>query len=318
MLKTGNLSIAKIPTLRQLQYFVAVAEANHFRKAAEELGVSQPALTTQIAALEESLQIPLFERSRSGTRLSPEGRELLVHARDVLLGMQGFLERTAVLAGGHQITYKLGVPPTLGPYLLPNVLPDLHRQFQQLKLYVREAPPRTLQRGLQEGDYDLAILPLPQSSMELAIEPLFNEPLKFVVPADHPLADQQRIAPEDLHGERVLTLEEHHHFHHEVLEICLRFGADIQRDYEGTSLDTLRQMVVMGLGVAFLPGLYVHSELHNPEALSVAEIREEPITRGHALVWRATAPSRQHYRELAEHLKQIIRERLGSVVAVID
>ncbi|GAB3093717.1 hydrogen peroxide-inducible genes activator [Aestuariicella hydrocarbonica] len=318
MLNYTSLATTKLPTLRQLQYFVAVADIKHFRNAADELGVSQPGLTTQIAALEETLQVPLFERSRSGTRLSPEGRELLASARDVLLSMQGFLDQTAVIAGGQQITYKLGVPPTLGPYLLPNVLPDLHKRFQQLKFYVREAPPRNLQRGLLEGEYDLAILPLPQTSMELAVEPLFMEPLKFVISSDHPLAGQDKISPQQLRGERVLTLEEHHHFHHEVLEICLRLGAEIHRDYEGTSLDTLRQMVVMGLGVAFLPGLYVHSELHDPEALHVAEIRGQRITRGHGLVWRATAPGRQHYRELAAQLKQIVRERMGPVVEVID
>ena len=308
----------RLPTLKQLQYFIAVADCASFRGAADELRVSQPALTTQIAALEQCLDISLFERSRAGTLLSPEGRELLHRARQVVLAARGLKEQAAIVGKGHQTTYRLGVPPTLGPYLLPNVLPDLHARFKNLKLYVREAPPKALRHSLAAGDYDLAIVPLPLTADELSIEPLFTEPLKFVVPADHPLAGHNRISPAKLRGEKVLTLEHQHHFHHQVQEICQRLGADIQRDYEGTSLDTLRQMVVMGMGVAFLPGLYVHSEMHNPEALHVSELKGRPVLRQHGLVWRASAPGRSFYRELARAMREIIRSRLSNVVSTMD
>lgn len=304
------------PTLKQLEYFAAIAERSSYRRAAEDLGVSQPALTTQIAALEAALGLSLFERSRAGTLLTPEGRELLGRARQILLAVRELRESADVLAGGHQTTYRLGVPPTVGPYLLPNVLPELHARYHALKLYVREAAPRHLQRGLVEGVYDLAIIPLPVTAEELAVEPLFTEPLKFVVPADHRLAGEAEVMPSQLRGEKVLTLEEQHHFHHQVQEICEGLGAELQRDYEGTSLDTLRQMVVMGLGVAFLPGLYVHSEMHKPEALHVSELKAKPILRQHGLVWRASAPGRRFYRELAAHMREIIRRRLGDVVTV--
>jgi len=304
------------PTLKQLEYFVAIASTSSYRRAAEELGVSQPALTTQVAALERALGLSLFERSRAGTLLTPAGRELLEQARQIILAMRELRENADVIAQGHQATYKLGVPPTVGPYLLPNVLPDLHKGHHRLKLYVREAPPRLLQRELVEGAYDLAILPLPLTSDVLAMEPLFTEPLKFVVPADHRLAGKARVTPSQLRGEKVLTLEEQHHFHHQVQEICQRLGATLQRDYEGTSLDTLRQMVVMGLGVAFLPGLYVHSEMHDPEALHVSELKAKPILRQHGLVWRASSPGRNFYRQLAADMRAIIGRRLGDVVTV--
>jgi len=311
-------TFSKPPTVRQLQYFVTIADTASFRRAATELKISQPALTNQIAALEAVIGITLFERSRSGTLLSPEGREILPQARQVLLGYQGLLEQAELIAAGHEVTYKIGVPPTLGPYLLPNVLPELHKRYSHLKLYVREAPPQTLQDKLLEGEYDLAIVPLPLHREELAVEPLFTEPLKFVVPADHKLAGRASISPTQLKGEKVLTLEEQHHFHHEVQEICRRLGAHIQRDYEGTSLDTLRQMVVMGLGVAFLPGLYVHSELHNPEALHVTEIRGRPILRQHGMVWRANSPARVFYREFAATMRKIIAHRLAGVVKIVN
>lgn len=304
------------PTFRQIEYFVTIASRASYRRAAEELGVSQPALTTQIRALETQLGLCLFERSRSGTLLTPEGRDLLDHARQMLLAMREFQENAQMIAQGLQTTYKLGVPPTLGPYLLPNVLPALHAKHNRLKLYVREATPQQLLRGLSEGVYDIAIVPLPAERDDLSVEPLFTEPLKFVVPADHRLAGKASVSPAQLRGEKVLTLEGQHHFHHQVQEICQDLGAQLQRDYEGTSLDTLRQMVVMGLGVAFLPGLYVHSEMHNPEALHVSELKSKPIRRQHGLVWRASAPGRRLYRELAGQIREIVSERLGDVVEV--
>ncbi len=308
----------KSPSINQLRYFVAVARSASYRRAAEELGISQPALTAQIRVLESILKVSLFERSRAGTVLSPAGRDLLQAAQQVLLAMQGFKEVAENVAGGHRATYRLGVPPTVGPYLLPHVLPELHRRHHQLKLYVREAAHRVLIKDLEEGLYDLIIVPLPLALPHLSVAPLFTESLKFVVPADHSLAERQGISPADLAGEKVLTLEEHHHFHHQVREICERWGALLQRDYEGTSLDTLRQMVVMGLGVAFLPGLYVHSEMHHPEALHVSELKGRPILRQHGLVWRASAPGRVFYRELARDMREIIRSRLSRVVSVMD
>ena len=306
----------KSPSLRQLQYFLTVAEFGSYRRAAEELGISQPALTSQIASLETMLGLTLLERSRSGTLPSPEGRELLHQARQVLLAMRGFSDSAELLSLGHQTTYKLGIPPTVGPYLLPNVLGELHERYHDMKLYVREDAPRALQQELIEGGLDLAIVPLPLVSPDLAMEPLFTEPLKFVVPAEHPLAGRQVVTPSQLRGESVLVLEEKHHFHHQVHELCDKLGATVLRDYEGTSLDTLRQMVVMGLGVAFLPGLYVHSEMHIPEALHVCELKSMPIHRQHALVWRAAAPGRIFYRELAAYLRGVIKQRLGHVVSV--
>lgn len=303
-------------SLKQLQYFEALASTENFRRAAEQLGISQPALTVQIAAMEGSLGLSLFERSRAGTLLSPAGRELLPHARQVLLKLNGFVEAADMLAESHQITYRLGVPPTVGPYLLPNILPGLHQRYQDLKLYVREDAPKAIQQGLLEGRYDFAILPLPISAEELVVEPLFTEQLKLVVSTENPLATKRLIPPEQLKGERVLTLQEHHHFHHQVQDVCERLQAELLSDYEGTSLDTLRQMVVMGMGSAFLPGLYVHSEMHKPEALWVCEVEGLPIRRQHALVWRAAAPNRGFFRELAASLREFIQQRLGEVVKV--
>ena len=257
----------KVPSLNQIRYFIAVAKQLNFRKAAQVLGISQPTLTSQINALEASLGLVLFERSRSGTLLSAQGKSLLEYAENVLQSTVQFGEMAQALSNGESTTYRLGVPPTLGPYLLPHILPDIHRLRPGLKFYVREAAPKQLQEGLMNGDYDLIVSPMSNRNSQIQIQPLFLEPLKFVLPADHSMSGREFIKPEEIRGQKILALEDRHHFHYQVQEICEQLGANIDRDYEGTSLDTLRQMVVMGMGMAFMPGLYVHSELHHPDAL---------------------------------------------------
>ncbi len=306
----------KSVTYTQFRYFVALARELSYRRAAQVLGISQPTLTSQINVLEKSLGISLFERSRSGTLLSPEGRALLPLAEDVLQSSIRFEEKARDIAGGNQTTYRLGVPPTLGPYLLPFILPQLHKRYAKLKFYVREAAPTQLVQGLFDGHFDIIISPGSQESSQLVASKLFIEPLKFVVPSDHALSGLRYIEPEQIHGETVFTLEEAHHFHQQVHEICMKIGAQVTRDYEGTSLDTLRQMVVMGMGVAFLPGLYVHSELHQPDELHVCELKDTPIERQHNLVWRNTAPGRVFFRELGNEIRRILSDTLGHAVRV--
>ncbi|MBT8448007.1 MAG: hydrogen peroxide-inducible genes activator [Gammaproteobacteria bacterium] len=299
------------PTLRQLEYFAAVAEAESFRRAAERLRVSQPALTAQIATLERNLATQLFERNRSGTRLSPRGRELLPTVRRVLEQFQELLDQADTLKHGPGGTYRLGVTPTLGPYLLPHILPTIHRRYKTLKLLVREGAPRDLESALGEGRHDVVLTPLPLASRELKVAPLFREPLLLVMSADHRLANKRRVTREDLRNEPVLTIDEHHLFHRQIEQLCERLGATLQRDYEGTSLDTLRHMVTMGMGVAFLPALYVRSEIHDPDALRITMVHGENVARTHALVWRATSPSRGLFAQIADEIRQIAKVELG-------
>ena len=137
----------------------------------------------------------------------------------------------------------------------------IHNKYSDLKLYVRENAPSELETGLINGQHDLILTTLPIMSSELVVAPLFREPIKLALARDHRLADRLTINREDLLGEPVLTISEHHLFHRQITELCEQVGAHVLRDYEGTSLDTLRQMVVMGMGVAFLPALYAKSEI---------------------------------------------------------
>jgi len=299
------------PSIRQIEYFVAIAEASSFRRAAERLQVSQPTLTNQILSLEESFGLQLFERSRGGTVLTAVGRDLVENSRRLLEEYQGLVDRADSVSRGPAGTYRLGVTPTLGPYLLPHILPALHRRYGALKLYVREAAPRDLETGLATGQHDLILTPLPVGDARLTVAPLFREPLKLVLSAEHRLAKRKRIDRRDLAGESLLTLEEHHHFHRQIQQLCTRLGAQLRRDYEGTSLDTLRHMVVMGMGVAFLPALYIRSEIHRPRELRVTTVHGELMERTHALAWRTSSPARQLFRAIADEIRTLASRDLS-------
>ena len=299
-------------SLKQLQYFAAVAEYGSFRQAAFRLEITQPTLSHQIANMEQALKVQLFERSRKGINTTPQGRELLLSARRVLEEAQGFTTQAALLSGSGIGTYRLGVTPTLGPYLLPHILNPIHSNHADLKLYVRENPPSELETGLINGQHDLILTTLPIMSSELIVAPLFREPLKLALARDHRLADKPIIKREDLLGEPVLTISEHHLFHRQIKELCEQVGAPVLRDYEGTSLDTLRQMVVMGMGIAFLPALYAKSEIRDKEELRVADVEGISVVRNHALVWRNTSPTSSFYKQLSEEIKIIIETNLAS------
>ncbi len=301
------------PTIKQLKYFVCLAESTAFRRAAESLNISQPTLTAQIYNLEKTLNLTLFERSRSGATLTPAGRDLLGNARQVIEEMSGLLDQAAVINQGPGGTFRMGVSPTVGPYLLPNILPELHQAYSSLKLYVRENMPKTQELDLLEGRLDLVLIPLPFSNPRLTTEVLFHEPMQLVTPEDHPLAKLKKIKTHHLHGQNILTLVEQYSSYHQMEQQCVELGANIARDYEGTSLDALRQMVIMRMGLTFLPALYIFSEIHQPQALSIREVEKLKLSRTHVLAWRRNSPNRSFYKQLADKIRELAKKNLSEV-----
>jgi LysR family hydrogen peroxide-inducible transcriptional activator len=269
----------------------------------------------QIAALEATLATTLFERHRSGVVLTPAARELLPRARCIAEEMKGFTDQALGVSG--QSTYRLGVTPTLGPYLLPRVLPAVHQRFEDLRLYVREAIPAQLASDLKSAAHDVVLTTLPLQGDELEVIPLFRESLKLALPLEHPLASKGVVSGEDLVGEAVLTIDEQHLYHRQVSALCESLGATVNRDYEGTSLDTLRQMVVMGMGITFLPSLYVASEIGESDTLRITDVKGVNMNRDHALAWRRRSPARVFFRQLAEAMKAILDEQLAGEVILL-
>ncbi len=302
-------------TLKQLHYLLAIEEQRHFRRAAERCGVSQPSLSAQLQTLEDALGVKLVERSRSGVALTPTGREVASRARQISEDVQGIVDFASNAQKDLVGTIRLGSMPTLGPYLLPHVVARLHKKHQALRLYVREAAPIELEAELLGGVHDLILEQLPVQSSELVTAPLFREPLYLAFASDHPFADQEKIRPADLRGLDVLSLGPQYHLNQQIYTLCADLGANLLRDYEGTSLDALRQMVGMGLGTAFLPALYVHSEITARSEIVVKPLQGKSISRAVGLVWRKSAGRATAYRQIADIIRDVVKKKFPDLSA---
>ena len=296
-------------TLKQLRYLLALEQAKHYRRAAEMCGISQPSLSAQIQNIEDALGVHIVERSRAGVAFTPVGREVAARARRILDEVQNLKDFTAGAQRGLVGTIRLGVKPTLGPYLLPHVVKLLHRQHPELNLYVRESAPSELEHELAEGVHDLILAQLPVAGAELVTERLFREPLYLALASDHALAKEEALSPSQLKGLEVLSLSPQFHLHDQIYNLCREFGATPARDYEGTSLDALRLMVGMGMGVTFLPALYAGSEIPARGEVVVRKLKGKKITRSIGLVWRKSAGRADGYREISNVIRDVVSKK---------
>ncbi len=306
-----------MPTLKQFKYLVALAHTLHFRKAAEQCHVSQPTLSGQLQELEERLGVQLVERSRrSQVVLTPIGQTIAERARIVLRDVQDIVDLGKHGQQWLDGTIKLGSLPTLGPYLLPHVLPELHKSHPNLKLYVREGMPAPLIRSLEDGDLDLLLFPMPLRESDLESTRLFREQLWVVIPSDHPLAVKKVIERKDLSGETVLALEPGHRLYEQVAELCREFGADLSHDFEGTSLDTIRLMVGMGMGLSFMPTVYMLFEVAKDQQVVARPMKSRAPMRTVGLAWRRQSARGDEYQALASIIRGILRSNLTEVTVV--
>ena len=302
-----------MPSIRQLEYLVAVAETLHFRRAAERCNTTQPTLSEQLKALEDRLGAQLVERDRSRVVLTSVGTQAVAVARRILHDVAEM--KSIAASGGRELAglLRLGLPPTIGPYLLPHVLPGLHAQYPELRLFIRESLPSLLPGALEDGSLDVIITMLPLRQGDFEAVHLFREPLMLAVAADHPLASRGRIERQDLAGLDVLTLGPGHQLHDVVQTLCEEFGARLRHDFAGTSLDTLREMVVMGLGVTFLPGLYVRREIVTDPSLTLVEIKGRSISRTVGMAWRKTSARQDSYGKLAAYFQQAVAGKFADL-----
>jgi len=295
-----------MPSLRQLEYLVAVSETRHFRRAAERCNTTQPTLSEQIKALERRLGVQVIERSTSRVVVTPIGLQVIDIAKRMLRDAHEI--RVLSASGGKELAglLRLGLPPTIGPYLMKHAAPNLHKKYPDLKLYVREDIPQMLPRALEDGIHDVIIAPLPIKGAEIESVPLFREPLFLTVAADHPLALRKSVKLSDLNGDDMLALGPGHQLHEAVAKLCEEAGARLRYDFEGTSLDMLREMVIMRLGITFMPGLYVASELHRDASVRTLEIRDRSVSRSIGMAWRKTSGRRQSYLKLADFFRSLM------------
>ncbi len=305
-----------MPTLQQLRYLTALADHLHFRRAAEACHVTQPTLSAQIKELEARLGGAVVERGPGRVLLTPLGQEIAERSRRVLREVEEIRRvaraRQTMLAS----VIRVGVVQSVCSYFLPLVIPDLHAEYPKLGLYVREGLPDVLLAGLEDGALDLLFFPMPVKRAELETLSLFREPIHVVAPQDHRLAAEADVDPAMLRGETILSLESGHRLDDLVRTICADYGARLAADYEGTSLDTLRQMVATGMGVSLMPALYVRSEVAREEMVVARPFRGTPPSRTIGMVWRRATAREAEFRLLARIICQSLKRRAPEVVVL--
>lgn len=285
-------------TLRQLQYVVAVAEARNFRKAAQLCHVSQPSLSAQLAQLEEALGVRLFERGRSGVLPTSAGTELIERARKLVLDADDLIESARRLGDPFTGTIRIGVIPTISPYLLPHAAPALRARYPRLTVAWTEEKTDTLVRLLGAGDIDAALLALEADIGEVESEVIAIDPFVLATPHGHPLAARREpAAVRELRDACVLLLDDGHCFREQALEVCSAARTE-EVAFRATSLSTLAQMVASGAGITLLPELAVDTEQRRASIDVRPLVAPEPH-RTVALVWRPRSSLASALREIA-------------------
>jgi LysR family hydrogen peroxide-inducible transcriptional activator len=291
-------------TLNDLRYVVALAHERNFHRAAERCFVSQPALSLAIQKLEAELGVRLFERSRSAVRPTEIGQRIVEQAQRVIeeAGKIPELARQ----GGDQLAgpLRLGVIYTVGPYLLPELIPVLHRKAPQMPLEVEENLTAQLELLLRNGRIDAALIALPFDAPGVDVLPLYDEPFTVAVPASHPWARRAAIKASELAGENVLLLPSGHCFSNQVVEACPELQRGGTDALQGNSLETIRNMVASGLGVTVLPASADSPRYRSP-LLKIVPFKPPAPSRRVALAWRRSFARAKAIEVLAEAVRAV-------------
>lgn len=297
-------------TLTELRYIVILAQEKHFGKAADRCSVSQPTLSVGVKKIEKELGVYIFERSKSSVRLTPVGEIIVEQAKKVLEQTQRIRELAIVGKDQLAAPLRVGAIYTIGPYLFPHLVPELHAIAPNMPLYIEENFTHILKEKLRSGELDAIIIALPFSDVDVVAKPLYDECFDVLLPAKHPWTKRETINPDELSGKTLLLLGEGHCFRDQVLEACptSKTGeagrSDGHTEVESTSLETIRHMVASGLGVSVLP----HSAIGNPyyaEGIVEARPFSEPRPkRTVAIAWRMSFPRTKAIDVLVDAIKR--------------
>lgn len=285
-------------TLRQLRYLAALARYRHFGRAAEECAVTQPALSMQIRELKREIGAELVERRTGEIALTETGVEVAQRADGILAATRDlidFARHRDLLTG----KLRLGIIPTLAPYVLPRVLPRLRADYPQLRLEVRETQTKTLIAELISGDLDTVMLALPADGADLETLPLFDDPFLLALPAAEPRPARGRVSVGDVDQRRLILLEEGHCLRDQALAFCAAPSGDVPASLGATSLATVMQMVASGYGVTLLPEVASSAEARDSRVRLLRFAEPEPA-RTIGLAWRRTSPRKRDFAALGE------------------
>ena len=288
---------------RALQYFVKLAELKHFSRAADACFVSQPTLSTQIRKLEDELGVTLVERAPRKIMLTPIGEDIAHRARHILRDIEHIKDAARRSKDPETGTLKLGIFPTLAPYLLPHVIPVIRQRYPELRMQLAEEKTDVILSMLDQGQLDAGLLALPVDEHGMEVEVLFEEPFVTAMPASHRLSKKQSIELKDLEGEELLLLEEGHCLRQQALAVCELAGAVERVDFHATSMETLRHMVAANAGVTLMPVLSVKPPIPPTDNIALRPFKSPAPSRTIALVWRSSSPLGDFLRKLADSLK---------------
>ncbi|HEU4484898.1 MAG TPA: LysR substrate-binding domain-containing protein [Povalibacter sp.] len=294
--------------LRDLRYFVALADTRHFGKAAERSFVSQPTLSAQIKKLENYLGVQLIERQPRKVTLTETGMKILPLARRILQDSDEIVTLARHEHDPLSGKLKMALIPTIGPYLLPLVARKLRKQLPQLKIMLYEYQTEPLLARLREGEIELGIIALPVPHEGLETRELYQEPFTVAVPQHHALAKKQTVKLDDLSGENLLLLEDGHCLRDQALDVCSKIDVKENDDYRATSLETLRQMVAAGLGITLLPELATRGPFGSGHGLTVKSFARPVPTRTVGAVWRKSSARAEAIDAVCEVIRTTMTE----------
>ena|SRR3990167_6579590 len=290
--------------LRDLKYLIALDDHRNFRKAARSCFVSQPALSIQIKKLEQYLGVQLLERTNKSVMFTEIGKSLMKRARSIISQADEMQEIAKQSKDPYSGELKLGVIPTLAPYLLPHIIPKLSKIFPKLSIYLSEEQTLFLIEKLKQGKIDAAILALPIMEGGLVSFPLFQEEFMLAVSPLHSLAKRKKIRPNDLEGKNLLLLEEGHCLREQALAFCQSIHASETQSFKATSLETLRHMVASGIGITLIPRLACKSN----DGITYIPFALPKPTRTIGMLFRASTAKETLLKDVISHIKKIVEK----------
>jgi len=292
-----------LPTLKQLRHLTAVAKTNHFGRAADACFVTQSTLSASIKELENILQTILIERTKRSVRLTQLGLEIVDRANFILRDVEDIVDLAASMGKPLSGILRVGVIPTVGPYLLPHIMPKLKSEFPELKLYLREEKSADLILKLKNGELDVALIALPYRIPGLSSLTIFNDDFFVAAPSGHQILKNKIIDNESLVKQNLLLLEEGHCLRDHALSVC-QFDVknDAKERFKATSLTTLLQMVDNDLGITLLPEMAIKSGILNGTEVITRPLKHR-VSRQIGLVWRHNSTRAKEFTLLAEFLK---------------
>lgn len=292
-----------LPTLRQLQYLVALHERGHFGRAAESCFVSQSTLSASLRELESLLGVTLVERTRRVVHFTPLGNQVVAKARHVIRATEELAQLVEASSQPLSGELRMSVIPTIAPFLLPRMLPGLRSERPQLKLFLREEPSAAAIDALHQGRVDCVVLALPFSTGEVETEHLFDDRLFVAFPHDDPRDPPAAVPPEAIDESRLMLLEDGHCLKDHALSACNRPELRANATMIGTSLHTLVQMVDNGLGLTILPEMAIDGGILHGTRITARPLKSRNATRAITLAWRKNSPRADDFRLLAAKLR---------------